>query len=98
MFLLVMGICFAGEKFVYQHPTLNIKFEAIANWKRLPRPEDKNTYEIVDPDGSIHVVVWYTTTEQSGQNYLFLIQIWCQKEDYEQNKSLMSEILDSIEI
>lgn len=160
MFLFITGVSLAHEKIVYQHPTLNIQFEAPSNWKRLPRPEDRNTYELVDPDGSIHVMVWHTTTEQSArryllkmasmkdlvlsnkdvpekreikgheafvldvpgfenkkpvqtllaviphgksikypkENYLFLIQIWCPERDYKQNKSLMVEIFDSMEI
>jgi hypothetical protein len=150
----------AQEKIVYKHPTLNIQFKASPNWKRLPRPVDKNTYEIVDPEGSIHVIAWHTTTEKSGkkylekmasmkdlivsdndvpqridingreaflmevpgfegkisiqtllaviphgksekyprENYLFLIQIWCPEKDYEHNKSIMKEILNSMEI
>jgi hypothetical protein len=160
MILFIANISIAQEKVVYEHPTLNIQFEASPDWKRLQRPEDKNTYEIVDPEGSIHVVVWHTTTEQNGlaylqkmasmkdlilsdkdvyqkrevndheafvlevtghegktsmhtllvviphgkskkypkENYLFLIQIWCPAEDYEQKKMVMKEILASMEI
>jgi hypothetical protein len=34
----------------------------------------------------------------SQRKLSLLIQIWCPEEDYEQNKSLMAEILDSMEI
>jgi hypothetical protein len=160
MLLFTANISIAQDYIVYKHPTLNIQFKAPSNWKRLPRPEDKNTYEIVDPNRSVHVIVWHTTTEQDGQaylekmasmkdlivsesdipqkiiikneeaflmtvpgyegkvpiqtflaviphgkstkypseNYLFLIQIWCPKEYYEKNKSVMKEILASMEI
>ena len=160
LFFILVGLFYSNDKVVYQHPTLNILFEAKPGWKQLPRPEDKNTYEIVDPDGLIHVIVWYTTTEQSAlkylkkmasmkdlilsekdvyeetlinnhqayvldvegfenkkpiqtllaviphgkskqyprENYLFLIQIWCPKKVFEQNRALMQEILKSMEI
>jgi hypothetical protein len=32
------------------------------------------------------------------ENHLFLIQIWCPEEDYEKNRIVMAEILDSMEI
>jgi hypothetical protein len=55
---------------VYEHPSLNIQFQATANWHRVPRPEDATIYEVADPTGAVHVVLWYTTTEQDSRSYL----------------------------
>jgi hypothetical protein len=55
---------------VYQHPSLSIQFEALRNWSRVPRPEDETIYEVADPTSDVHVVLWYTTTEQDGRKYL----------------------------
>jgi len=55
---------------VYKHPRLNIQFEAPANWKENPYHGDKLIYEIFDPDTGMHVMLWYTTTEQDGPQYL----------------------------
>lgn len=55
---------------IYKHPTLNIQFEASKDWIQIPRPEDKLIYEVKSPDSIIHVILWYTTTEQSGRSYL----------------------------
>ena len=55
---------------VYKHPTLSIQFQATQSWRRVPRPEDETIYEVADPAGAVHVVLWYTTTEQDGRKYL----------------------------
>ncbi len=55
---------------VYKHPTLNIQLQATQSWRRVPRPEDETIYEVADPAGAVHVVLWYTTTEQDGRKYL----------------------------
>ncbi|KPL26470.1 MAG: hypothetical protein AMS23_01610 [Bacteroides sp. SM1_62] len=55
---------------VYKHPRLNIQFEAPANWEENPYHRDKSIYEIFDPDTDIHIMLWYTTTEQDGPSYL----------------------------
>ncbi len=59
------------QKQTYTHPSLDIAFEATANWRQVPRPEDKLIYEVADPDGAVHVVLWATSTEQSASGYLW---------------------------
>lgn len=66
----IMNHAIAKELQVYKHPKQNIQFEAPANWKENPYHKDKLIYEIFDPDIDMHVVLWYTTTEQSGPRYL----------------------------
>jgi hypothetical protein len=67
---LTAGRSMGQERRVYQHPTLNVQFQATPNWERVPRPEDALIYEVADPTGVVHVVLWYTTTEQDGRRYL----------------------------
>jgi hypothetical protein len=55
---------------LYKHPTLDFQFSASEGWVQQPRPEDDLIYEVSDPGTGIHVVLWYTTTEQSGSRYL----------------------------
>lgn len=68
--LFMMNPAIAQELQIYKHPRLNIQFEAPANWKENPYHGDKLIYEIYDPDTDIHVMLWYTTTEQDGPRYL----------------------------
>jgi len=56
---------------IYKHPFLNIQFMASLNWREVPHPEDNLIYEVVDPDSIVHVVLWYTETEQDGPDYLW---------------------------
>ena len=56
---------------IYKHPTLNIQFKASQNWRKVPRPEDKLIHEVTDPDSTVHVVLWYTETEQDAPGYLW---------------------------
>ncbi len=58
------------DRQVYRHPSLNVQFQATQGWQRVPRPEDATIYEVADPAGAVHVVLWYTTTEQDGRKYL----------------------------
>jgi len=60
----------AQDTGIYKHPLLNIQFEAPPSWKQLPRPEDRLIYEIADPDGIVHVVLWYTETQSDGPHYM----------------------------
>lgn len=143
---------------VYKHPSLNIQFEASQNWLQVPRPEDELIYEMIDPDSVVHVVLWYTETEQDAPDYLmkmadmkdlvleeipsrrliknrdawvlnvpghernipirmllaviqhgksqlrpaenalFIIQVWCPEENYEQVMGIIENILNSVEI
>jgi len=69
-FLFMMNHAIAQELQVYKHPRLNIQFEAPADWKENPYHKDKSIYEIFDPDTDMHVMLWYTTTEQDGPKYL----------------------------
>jgi len=70
VFLLVMNHALAQDLQVYKHPRQNIQFEAPADWKENPYHKDKGIYEIYDPDTDIHVMLWYTTTEQDAPRYL----------------------------
>jgi hypothetical protein len=70
IFLFVMNPTIAQELQVYKHPRLNIQFEAPANWKENPYHGDKLIYEIFNPRTDMHVMLWYTTTEQDGPRYL----------------------------
>jgi hypothetical protein len=145
---------------VYRHPSLNVQFRATQNWRQVPRPEDSTIYEVADPAGAVHVVLWYTTTEQDGhmylmkmasmkdvqlepgqepslqrmggheawllnlsghergarvrtllaviphgkssewprENALYLVQIWCPEDDYQDYRQSMEDILSSVEI
>ena len=69
-FLFMMNHAIAQELKVYKHPRLNIQFKAPADWKENPYYRDKSIYEIFDPDTDMHVMLWYTTTEQDGPKYL----------------------------
>jgi hypothetical protein len=69
-FLLVTNQAFARDLQVYKHPKQNIQFEAPADWKENPSHKDKGIYEIFDPDKDVHVMLWYTTTEQDAPKYL----------------------------
>lgn len=68
--LFLMNYTIAQELQVYKYPRLNIQFEAPANWKENPYHRDKSIYEIFEPDTDMHVMLWYTTTEQHGPKYL----------------------------
>jgi len=61
---------FSKENQIYKHSSLDIQFEASKNWINIPRPEDKLIYELISPDSNMHVILWYTETEQSGLDYL----------------------------
>lgn len=61
----------AEELQVFKHPVLEFQFKASKNWRVWPRPESKLAYEVAAPDSSIHVVLWYTTTEQDAGRYLW---------------------------
>ena len=69
-FLFMMNHALAQEKQVYKHPKQNVQFEAPAGWKENPYHKDEGIYEIFDPDTDIHVMLWYTTTEQDAPSYL----------------------------
>jgi hypothetical protein len=69
-FLFIVNHAIAHKLRVYKHPKQNIQFEAPADWKENPYHRDKSIYEIFDPDKNIHVMLWYTTTEQDAPRYL----------------------------
>jgi hypothetical protein len=54
----------------YKHPILNFQFNASENWINISHPEDSLIYEMIRPDSNIHVMLWYTETEQSAEKYL----------------------------
>jgi|GEM_PF-932677 len=68
--VLLAGNTIGDANQVYKHPSLNFQFEASPNWIRVPRPEDNMIYEVMNPDSIVHVVLWYTTTEQDARGYL----------------------------
>ena len=75
IFLFVITITTPAESFLqetqfYKHPHLNFHFEAAGNWINVPHPEDKLIYEMISPDSVLHVMLWYTETEQSAKKYL----------------------------
>ena len=68
--LFMMYPAIAQELQVYKHPRLNIQFEAPVDWKENPYHRDKLIFEIFNPETDMHVMLWYTTTEQDGPRYL----------------------------
>lgn len=69
-FLLLSSTLSGQGKRIYNHPFLNIRFEASPGWQQLPRPEDRLIYEIADPEKTVHVMLWYTATMQDARGYL----------------------------
>ena len=57
-------------KQTYNHPFLPIQCTAPEGWRQRPRPEDKLIYEVSDPAGIVHVILWYTETMMTGPAYL----------------------------
>jgi hypothetical protein len=55
---------------VYRHSALKFQFTASENWINIQHPEDSLIYEMVSPDSGIHVMLWYTETEQTAEKYL----------------------------
>jgi len=68
--LFVASAANADESRVYEHPGLEFRFTASPGWQRQPHPEDDLIYEVADPETGIHVLLWYTSTEQSASRYL----------------------------
>jgi hypothetical protein len=60
----------AAQYQVYRHPTLDFRFEAPPGWQQVNHPEDDLIYEVVDSGTGIHVMMWYTETEQDALRYL----------------------------
>jgi hypothetical protein len=60
----------AHETRVYEHPSLDFRFSAPEGMQPVAHPEDDLAYEVVDPKTGIHVLLWYTTTEQGPSDYL----------------------------
>lgn len=61
-----------GEKKAetHRHPDLPIEFKTFEGWHSVPRPGDEETFEMASPGGEVHVMVWYTSTEQDAARYL----------------------------
>ncbi len=59
-----------GQHRIYEHPDLDLQFSAAPGWQTTPRPGDEGTHELVDPESGIHVLLWYTSTEQDARRYL----------------------------
>lgn len=60
----------AQAQTIYKHPSLDFQFTASENWKKINHPEDEMILEMVDPDDTIHVVLWVTETESGPKHYL----------------------------
>jgi hypothetical protein len=161
-FIIIFSIpikSFSQETQVYKHPTLQFQITASQNLINIHHPEDELLYEMMSPDSNMHVMLWYTETEQNARGYLtkmasmkdlnvgdekpflktindqeiwilnvagcdgklpiqtllaatshgmsikhpkenrlFIIQIWCQKENYPRHKSKFEKILNSVQI
>lgn len=54
----------------YRHPTLSMTFTASPGWTHGQWPNDAGVYEAVDPQSTVHVVLWHTETEQDALGYL----------------------------
>lgn len=150
---------FPQETQVYKHPTLQFQFTASQNLINIHHPEDELIYEMMSTDSNMHVMLWYTETEQNAKGYLtkmasmkdlgvgdeepflntindqeiwilnvagydgklpiqtllavtshgmsvknpkenrlFIVQIWCQKDNYPRYKSNFEKILNSVQI
>lgn len=135
---------------VYRHPELGFQFEASEGWTRVAHPEDRLIYHMQAPGNRLHVMLWYTETEQEAAAYLtkmadmkgyqalteprpeelrqvpamvlqavgvtdagdlrvilaamrsgeglFITQIWCPLERYEEDREEMESILESVEV
>jgi predicted Zn-dependent protease len=60
----------ARDAGLYRHPRLDIQFTAPEGFRQQEHPEDVLIYEVANPQTGIHVMLWSTTTEQSGLKYL----------------------------
>ena len=69
-FILPLSYITAQDSQVYQHISLDMEFTAPSNWKLVNHPEDPLIYEITDPKGDVHVMLWYTCTMQDAKGYL----------------------------
>jgi hypothetical protein len=58
------------DSHIYKHPALNFQYAASEDWINIQHPEDSLIYEMVSPDSGIHVMLWYTETEQTAEKYL----------------------------
>ena len=58
------------EKTIYRHPRLDFRFEAPGGWQNVRHVEDNLIYEVMDHQSRLHVMLWYTETEQSAPSYL----------------------------
>lgn len=54
----------------FKHPTLPVTIEAPAGWEAGSWHDDPGVLEVTAPDGSVHVLLWFTDTEQSADRYL----------------------------
>lgn len=61
---------YSQKEAIYKHPTLGFQFTASENWQRMNHPKDKLIYEMADPQGEIHVILWVTETESGPKHYL----------------------------
>lgn len=68
---LAASTAFCGNINKYHHPNhqLNMIFEALADWVEIAGHE-KGDYEMSDPEGNVHIRLWFTDTVGSGRKYL----------------------------
>jgi len=70
LIILIPIISFAQESQIYKHPTLDFQFSTTQGWINIPHSEDKLIYEMMSPDSTLHVMLWYSETEQNSKDYL----------------------------
>ncbi len=59
-----------NKETIYRHPRLDFRFEAPEGWRNVRHVEDNLIYEVMDHQSRLHVMLWYTETEQSAPFYL----------------------------
>ena len=76
IFIMILIIFFtplnsvSQENQIYKHPYLTFQYEASKNWIKVEHPEDTLIYTMMSPDSNMHVMLWYTETEQNAKGYL----------------------------
>ena len=70
---LVPSTSFSQKTQIYKHPSLNFQFEASKDWIKIPHSEDTLIYEMMSPDSTMYVMLWYTETEQNDTLKVILI-------------------------
>ncbi|MBN3034428.1 MAG: hypothetical protein JW861_02515 [Bacteroidales bacterium] len=67
---LIPGMSPAQEFQTYKHPEKFFFLQAEKGWNTVSHDEDRMIFELVDPSGTLHVMLWYTETELEAMAYL----------------------------